>query len=194
LSYRILKGNYHNWYLPVRILHYKGESTQKSSFRYVHVFYDAMLIFFRKHFGQMTFLLSIPIKAAIYFKALIALLQMSTQRIRKMLGFTERKRGEKPHYLFIGQEQHLEDCKKLAVVKGLDADFLVGDESILPQGHLDNLEELKKMDCVYVVYDTDAYRYQTMLNIMEAQNIGHIYLGTYSPQTNLIITEKEVLG
>ena len=39
LSYRILKGGYHNYYLPSTILHYKGESTQKSSFRYVHVFY-----------------------------------------------------------------------------------------------------------------------------------------------------------
>ena len=27
LSYRLLKGGYENWYLPVRILHYKGEST-----------------------------------------------------------------------------------------------------------------------------------------------------------------------
>ena len=42
LSYRILKGGYHNYYLPSTILHYKGESTQKSSFRYVHVFYEAM--------------------------------------------------------------------------------------------------------------------------------------------------------
>lgn len=38
LSYRILKGGFHNYYLPVDILHYKGESTEKSSFRYVHVF------------------------------------------------------------------------------------------------------------------------------------------------------------
>ena len=36
LSYRVLKGNYHNWYLPVRILHYKGESTQKSLFQGAH--------------------------------------------------------------------------------------------------------------------------------------------------------------
>ena len=194
LSYRILKGGFHNWYLPVRILHYKGESTQKSSFRYVHVFYDAMLIFFRKHFSQMTFLLSIPIKAAIYFKALIALLQMSTQRIRKMLGFTERKRGEKPYYLFIGKEQHLEDCKQLAKVKGLVADFLVGDESTLPQGHLDHIEKLKKKDLAYVVYDTDAYSYHTILDILSAEPLTQVSLGTYSPQTKLLITEKEVIG
>jgi len=47
LSCRILKAGYENWYLPCQILHYKGESTHKSSFRYVHVFYQAMLIFFR---------------------------------------------------------------------------------------------------------------------------------------------------
>ena len=53
-----------------------GESTQKSSFRYVHVFYQAMLIFFRKHYGHLSFLLSIPIKAAIYFRAMLALLHL----------------------------------------------------------------------------------------------------------------------
>lgn len=31
LSYRILKGGFTNWYIPCSILHYKGESTQKSS-------------------------------------------------------------------------------------------------------------------------------------------------------------------
>ena len=36
LSYRLLKGGYENWYIPATMLHYKGESTQKSSFRYVH--------------------------------------------------------------------------------------------------------------------------------------------------------------
>ena len=35
LSFRVLKGGYENWFLPVRILHYKGESTHKSSLRYV---------------------------------------------------------------------------------------------------------------------------------------------------------------
>lgn len=47
LSYRMLRGGMKNYYLPTPMLHYKGESTQKSSFRYVHVFYGAMLIFSR---------------------------------------------------------------------------------------------------------------------------------------------------
>ena len=46
LSYRLLQGGWQNWYLPYDIVHYKGQSTSKSDFRYVHVFYQAMLIFF----------------------------------------------------------------------------------------------------------------------------------------------------
>jgi GT2 family glycosyltransferase len=46
LSYRITLGGYTNWYLPeARIIHYKGESTKKSSVNYVFVFYNAMAIF-----------------------------------------------------------------------------------------------------------------------------------------------------
>ena len=50
LSYRIQQSGYENWYLPVRILHYKGESTNKTSYAYSRTFYNAMLIFFDKHF------------------------------------------------------------------------------------------------------------------------------------------------
>lgn len=85
LSYRMIHGGWQNWYLPYDIIHYKGESTQKSSFRYVHVFYQAMLIFFRKHYGHLSFLLTLPIKTAIYFRAFLALMQMISQRLRNFL-------------------------------------------------------------------------------------------------------------
>ena len=53
LSYRITMGGYENWYLPeARIIHYKGESTKKSTVNYVFVFYNAMAIFAKKHFTQ----------------------------------------------------------------------------------------------------------------------------------------------
>lgn len=53
LSYRITLGGYRNWYFPdARIIHYKGESTKKSSVNYVFVFYNAMAIFAQKHFTQ----------------------------------------------------------------------------------------------------------------------------------------------
>ena len=81
LSYRLLKGGWQNWYLPFDIIHYKGQSTEKSDFRYVHVFYQAMLIFFRKHYSHLSFFFTLPVKVAIYFRASLALADL----IRKKL-------------------------------------------------------------------------------------------------------------
>ena len=94
LSYRLLKGGWQNWYLPYDIVHYKGESTQKSSFRYVHVFYQAMLIFFRKHYGHLSFLLSIPIKAAIYFRAMLALLHLIGDKLPNFINPLKKRNDD----------------------------------------------------------------------------------------------------
>lgn len=81
LSYRLLKGGWENWYLPCPILHYKGKSTQKTDFRYVHIFYQAMLIFFRKHYGHLSLFYTVPIKIAIYFRAAIALADILSKKL-----------------------------------------------------------------------------------------------------------------
>lgn len=74
LSYRIVKGGYQNYYYPkTRIIHYKGESTKKSSINYVFIFYNAMVIFAKKHFSKKnaaTF--SFLINIAIYLRAFLA--------------------------------------------------------------------------------------------------------------------------
>ncbi len=76
LSYRITLGGYKNYYFPeTRIIHYKGESTKKSSVNYVFVFYNAMIIFAKKHFSQNNAqLFSFLINIAIYFRAGISLI------------------------------------------------------------------------------------------------------------------------
>ena len=81
LSYRLLKGGWQNWYLPYSIIHYKGQSTQKSDFRYVHVFYQAMLIFFRKHYSHLSFFFTMPVKCAIYFRASLALADIICKKL-----------------------------------------------------------------------------------------------------------------
>ena len=71
LSYRITLGGYENWYYPnARIIHYKGESTKKSSVNYVFVFYNAMAIFAQKHFTRRrTDFFSLLINGSIYLSA-----------------------------------------------------------------------------------------------------------------------------
>lgn len=76
LSYRITKAGYKNYYFPdTQIIHYKGESTKRSSINYVIIFYKAMVIFSKKHFsGSNAFWFNTLINLAIFLKATLALL------------------------------------------------------------------------------------------------------------------------
>ena len=71
LSYRLTQGGWKNVYFPgTRIIHYKGESTKRTSVNYVFVFYRAMVIFARKHFAPgRAGLFSGLINAAIWLRA-----------------------------------------------------------------------------------------------------------------------------
>ncbi|MFM8243908.1 MAG: glycosyltransferase family 2 protein [Crocinitomicaceae bacterium] len=75
LSYRIQLGGWKNYYCSdTTIIHYKGESTKKSSVNYVFVFYRAMVIFAQKHFSKnhaKSF--STLINLAIYFRASLSI-------------------------------------------------------------------------------------------------------------------------
>lgn len=84
LSYRIQLGGYQNYYFPeTQIIHYKGESTKKSSVNYVFVFYNAMIIFAEKHFSKSNAkLFSFLINIAIYLRAGLAI---AARVLRKMV-------------------------------------------------------------------------------------------------------------
>lgn len=190
LSYRLLKGGYENWYVPARILHYKGESTHKSSFAYVHVFYDAMFIFFRKHYGHLSLLFSVPVKGAILVKATAALFKMLIGRVRKSLGFFSRNRVATTSYVFIGDGDALERCRKIARKKGLDATFCEGTAESLPRGHVDM--PMPKGDVV-AVYDVGSYSYEQIFDIFASDENKGVGIGTFDKTTGTIITCEEVL-
>lgn len=188
LSYRVLKGGFKNYYLPLRMLHYKGESTQKSSFRYVHVFYDAIRIFFRKHYSHYGFWIAMPINMAIYGKAVIALFQLQVRSMKKALGFTNDSKDIASTYVFIGH--HLDDCQNVAANNGLDAVFFEGDAHALPNGHHDL--QLPTAKRVFVTYDTEAYSYEQIIKIFASKPLKEVYMGTYNPQAKIIITGNDV--
>lgn len=83
LSYRITKAGYFNYYFPqTRIIHYKGESTKKSSINYVFVFYRAMAIFADKHFAKGNArLFNLLITLAIYLRAGLAVLKRFAEKV-----------------------------------------------------------------------------------------------------------------
>ncbi len=77
LSYRIKKAGHKVYYLSsTQLIHFKGESTKKSSVNYVRVFYKAMIIFAKKHFaGKGAGLLILMLNLAIFGRALLSLLK-----------------------------------------------------------------------------------------------------------------------
>ncbi len=83
LSCRIIKAGFRNFYFPTPIIHYKGESTKKSSYKYVKTFYEAMLIFYSKHYPKSNFLLTLLIRAAIYGRAAAELIIRKTKALFK---------------------------------------------------------------------------------------------------------------
>ena len=193
LSYRLLKGGYENWYVPVEILHYKGESAHKSSFRYVHVFYNAMLIFFRKHYGHLSFLLSLPIKAAVVGKAALTLMQVLWWRAVKDMGLLARARQVFPTYLFIGREESIAACRTIAQKKALTGEFRVADHKRLPDGHLALTDLLPQDAPLVVVYDITAYSFDQIFEIFGREPRENVLIGTYNPSTQLIITGNEII-
>ena len=190
LSYRILKGGYHNYYLPSTILHYKGESTQKSSFRYVHVFYEAMLIFFRKHYSGMSWLISLPIKAAIYAKATLALFQMQIDRARKSLGFITYE-WQTPNYVFVGSKEMQEKCGDLVHRKGLLAEFVALGKNELTASFLEKITDSKKLQIV--VFDVSEFDYEQILEVFAVAPSPLRKMGFYHQDSGMLITDAEVI-
>ena len=193
LSYRLLKGGYTNWYFPASILHYKGESTEKSSFRYVHVFYQAMLIFFKKHFGNLSFLLTIPIKMAIYVKAMAALFTIVRQWIVKSLGLRSVKKEKQPVFYFLGLAENMEAFMQMMQKNGLTCECHEATEQTMSNGHLSLFDGRQLQKPAIVVYDTAAYSYAVILRNFAQKPEENVEVGIYHPQQQLLITEKEII-
>ena len=183
LSYRILKEGYSNYYLPYRILHYKGESTNKSTYRYVHTFYRAMQLFFKKHYSHYSLLVSLPINIAIWTRAMLA--YVGNQFIHRKAVL------ESPdiNCIVFGSSSTIAQVKEILLGNGKHT-FVEATEETMPLGHTSNNIDLEGYNTV--VYDTEAYRYSTILRLLNTETGHRLRLGTYSSRTKKLITEEQV--
>lgn len=186
LSYRIIQAGYLNRYLPLPIVHYKGESTTKTSYRYAQVFYDAMLIFFNKHFHRYSRLFALLVRVVVGLKKIGTFIGQNIHAQSRILAdYSE-------NCLYVGRRETFGDVKRLISSSAYlrDPQFVDGadDAGSSLQGQID--PGIKA-----VVFDTDAFSYDAIMYWMycQAQEGKRYTMGLYSAKTGRIITEHEVI-
>ena len=186
LSYRILQAGYHNRYLPLPIVHYKGESTNKTSYRYAKVFYDAMLIFFNKHFRGKRDLFAFFVRMVVGIRKMNTYVLQNIWARRRMLSdYTE-------NCLYVGRRETFAQVQQL-----LSGSKLLRNQCYVEsEGDINgSLSDSVLTDVKAIIFDTELFSYDDILDWMYARaSEGKRYsLGLYSSQTGKLITEEEVL-
>lgn len=197
-SYSLQKKGWKNYYLPIPLLHYKGESVNRESFRYNYWFYRSILIFFKKHYVHYNWL-SFPIRMGIYVKATSTWLFNQKRRVALCLG-VERRIKKKAAFFFVGSTEMLAACRELCSRHHLNGRFFNIDEkpSLAKHGH----NEMRRVwdaktderTTVYVVYDMDSFSVERVLKIFSEHPNSHIRLGTFSLSSPVLLTDRYIFN
>lgn len=186
LSYRIMKAGYNNYFLPSRILHYKGESTVKSSYRYVYTFYQAMQLFFNKHYSHYSLLVSLPISIAIWTRAIMAYIGNQFRHRQKHI--------DKPYTvnaIVAGSDKAVKEIHSILDKKysGCKHKYFIEASTEQLQKELSSNEN-KHYDTV--IFDTDYYSYEQIFHLLEGVTDNRLSIATYSTKSGVLITDKNI--
>lgn len=187
LSYRVITSGWQCWYSPLQMLHYKGESTQKSSFRYVHSFYNAMLIFFRKHFARRYWLTWIIVEIMVVVMGIIAFIRNKLLSLWHLLFDHLRTHTpitfEPEQLCFIGSDEAWEMLQPICERAGING-MHINDIGDSPSG------------IFYLTFEVtaDGKPYSNMLQLLQqAYTEGYkSHIGTFNPQSRVLILPNDI--
>ncbi|MBQ7690538.1 MAG: glycosyltransferase [Muribaculaceae bacterium] len=169
LSYRLVQAGGENWYVPTTMIHYKGESTKKDTMRYVRVFYDAMLIFYRKHFPRARWVLYPIIKLGVGVRAAMAMAKRLAQKPLRAL--------RKPRTL------------------GDDGNpwVILGDNAVavsLATGHNHYKTRIPQLGACHVLLDDSSFTYAQIIDFIARNSRDGVEFHIYSSRNGIIISPK----
>lgn len=178
LSYRILLAGYKNYYLPTPILHYKGESTKKPSIKYVNVFHQAMIIFFRKHFSHNNFLLEMVLNTAVCMKGIMAYVHLKTMDFYYSM-CPERKE----RCLLVGYGENLKDMEEIAKRNDVEYELYYSSDGTLPA------KEVLNQNYNFIVFDIDRFLFSSILEFFRHYDskVLPTNIGTYLRDSKAIL-------
>lgn len=180
LSYRLVLAGYHNYYLPTPIIHYKGESTKKGSLRYVRIFYEAMLIFFEKHYPHYSKGYYLAVKFSIFFRALLAAAHRIVLRpfCRRQGEGDKRERGE---WYILSREAD----RVAGLIPGTPLATTIESMEQLPASR-------KGSPLRYIVLDSGLLTYRQIIDIVQQECHDRNRFLIYNPQAQVIVSPKEI--
>ena len=190
LSYRITRAGLQNYYLPERILHYKGESTKKGDRKYLHAFYDAMLIFYKKYYPQSGLLISGLIRLSIALrKGYAALFEKKFKPNKKQK--THRK------WLVFCAETQAESARetigqRLAGLLSIDMQTIPMDFQTTPTEQSLNNFAIKK-SCTDIVFCYPDLSFEKMLIVMDKAADKTITYHIYHRNNGLLISPNDCI-
>lgn len=169
LSFRIKQLGYENWYFSgSTIIHFKGESSRKGSPRHTRMFYQAMVVFVRKHYrGRGSLLLKLLLMGGIRLRALWAL--VTGQRERPVRNLNSPTRA-----VVVGSAAEHAEVRELCTKTGSNK-ILVGriaDDAgePIPLAGTHSLRQVcKEYDIHEVIFCQGAAGYGRIIGLVEGQ-------------------------
>lgn len=188
LSCRITDAGYRNYYLPFPILHYKGESTSKMSYRYVRVFYGAMDIFFCKHGTHYPWLYRCMVRAGIKIQTL---LKLALVGVKKSIPALHSDKRREPRFLVFASENSMHSIRFICRSNQLNEHhhFVISNERSAKNGH--ELYGDNKDRFTHVVYDSSVFSYSTILSLLSKYQNKTLLLGVYNPRSRVLVTPEK---
>lgn len=178
LSYRLVLAGYTNYFLPTPIIHYKGESTKKGSLRYVRVFYEAMLIFFKKHYPHYSKGYYLAVKFSIFFRASLAAAYRVVSFPFHKHGKTDKK--EKGKWYILSRTPQI------------IARLIPGKKHYTPIWSADEIpSSSERQDDRHIILDSGLLSYREIIETIQSKSDVRNHFLIYTPDSEIIISPQQ---
>lgn len=173
LSYRLKQAGYENWYFAnACIIHFKGESSKKSTLKYVQMFYSAMIIFVQKHYkGKGASVLKFFMVTGIKAKAV---LQFTKTFLKRRTSSLQKKEWK---ILIAGSKNEYDECYNIyhhaALEKHISGRF---DSRLNDTADLLQLKDhCNKNNINTIVFCRGSLQYSSIISAVEILGPGYSY-------------------
>lgn len=169
LSYRIEKAGYKNYYLgETFILHFKGESTLKGSLNYVQLFYNAMIVFVKKHYtssGSRIF--SWLLQAAIVLRGLASVFYRLLLGVLPFDKIKSIARKKNKTTIIVAGEKELEEVTRILTNENSSPKYI----HLLPT----EIEAIRQYKSAEIVFCTGSLSYKKILTTIKENKQNHLF-------------------